>query len=70
MYFRKFPKVQVDVKGDGNLVTMTDITRRIKFTESTLNFRTRNRCFTMFGGNEMERCMSRRRSCKRFREKI
>ena len=36
MYFRKFPKVEVDVKGDGNAVSMTDITRRIKFSESTL----------------------------------
>ena len=37
MYFRKFPKVQVDVRGDGNTVSMTDITRRIKFTDSTLS---------------------------------
>jgi hypothetical protein len=36
MYFRKFPKVSIDIKGDGNLVDMTDITRRAKFNDSTL----------------------------------
>ena len=36
MYFRKFPTVQIDIKGDGNLHTMTDITRRAKFNISTL----------------------------------
>ena len=36
MYFRKFPTVQVDVKGDGILQSMTDITRRVNFNNSTL----------------------------------
>lgn len=36
MYFRKFPKVSIDVKGDGNTIDMTDITRRARFNESTL----------------------------------
>jgi len=36
MYFRKFPTVQVDVKGDGILQSMTDITRRVNFNDSTL----------------------------------
>lgn len=39
MYFRKFPKIQYDVKGDGVSYTMTDITRRMKFRpESLKNF--------------------------------
>lgn len=36
MYFRKFPTVLVDVKGNNNPVMMTDITRRINFANSTL----------------------------------
>lgn len=36
MYFRKFPKVNVDVRGNGIPVSMTDITRRVTFTRSTL----------------------------------
>lgn len=36
MYFKKFPKVQYDVKGNGVQQTMTDITRRARLNRSTL----------------------------------
>lgn len=36
MYFRKFPKIEYDVKGDGVMRTMTDITRRARLKQSTL----------------------------------
>lgn len=36
MYFRKFPKINIDVKGDGKLSTLTDITRRVKFKTNAL----------------------------------
>ena len=32
-YFNKFPTVEYDVLGDGNLRTMTDITRRVRVTD-------------------------------------
>ena len=31
MYFRNFPKVEVDVYGNGTKILMTDITRRVRF---------------------------------------
>tara|TARA_Y100000385_G_scaffold179013_1_gene184982 strand:- start:91 stop:612 length:522 start_codon:yes stop_codon:yes gene_type:complete len=31
MYFNKFQKIQYDIKGDGNLYTMTNLMRRVKF---------------------------------------
>ena len=36
MYFRKFPRVLYDVKGDGQQILMTDITRRVKLLDSAL----------------------------------
>ena len=36
MYFKKFPKVQYETKGDGNLHQMTDITRRVRFFNKSL----------------------------------
>jgi hypothetical protein len=36
MYFRKFPRVLYDAKGDGKQVLMTDITRRIRLLDSSL----------------------------------
>lgn len=36
MYFRKFPTVEYDAKGDGITTTMTDITRRARLNQSTL----------------------------------
>ena len=36
MYFKKFPKVNYDVRGNGILQEMVDITRRIRVLDSTL----------------------------------
>jgi len=36
MYFKKFPKIEYDVRGDGITTTMTDITRRARLNNSTL----------------------------------
>ena len=36
MYFRKFPRVLYDAKGNGYQTLMTDITRRVKFLDSSL----------------------------------
>lgn len=37
MYFSKFPTISYDVKGDGQLFTMTNLMRRVKFTEIAKN---------------------------------
>lgn len=37
MYFSKFPTINYDVKGDGQLFTMTNLMRRVKFTEIAKN---------------------------------
>ena len=36
MYFDKFPKIAYEVKGDGVLYEMTDITRRVRFFNSKI----------------------------------
>jgi len=36
VYFKKFPKVMYDVKGDGNSHQMLDITRRVRFYNKSL----------------------------------
>lgn len=35
MYFRKFPKIDYDVKGNGNITTLTNIIRRVRFKTLT-----------------------------------
>jgi len=38
-FFKSFPKVDIDVKDDGNLHKMTDLTKRIRFLDSSkLNY--------------------------------
>jgi len=37
MYFKKFPKIQYDVRGDGQFYTMTNLMRRIKFNDLVKN---------------------------------
>ena len=32
-YFNKFPQVAIDVKGDTDLVMLTDITRKVRFSD-------------------------------------
>ncbi len=32
-YFKSFPKVAVDFHGDGDLVLLSDITKRVRFTD-------------------------------------
>ena len=32
-YFNKFPQVSIDVKGDTDLVMLTDITRKVRFSD-------------------------------------
>lgn len=36
-YFRQFPKVEYDVRGDGINVTMTNITKRVRFKDYVKN---------------------------------
>jgi len=36
VYFKKFPKVEYETKGDGVKYTMTDITRRVRFYNKSL----------------------------------
>lgn len=36
MYFRKFPKIDYDVKGDGITSKMTNITKRVKLLDSSI----------------------------------
>jgi len=35
MYFRKFPKIDYDVKGNGNITTLTNIIKRVRFKTLT-----------------------------------